>query len=478
MFMHYSIKVPQAEPAGLVEVFSPYDGKRVGSVESIDAKGAEQALMTVAAAFSDRKNWLPAYERIAILERVARTMAARSEDLIALAVAEGGKPYVDTQVELNRAIDSIKICIECLRTERGTEVPMQLNPASMHRLAFTHRQPIGPVVAISAFNHPINLIVHQVGPAIATGCPIIIKPARETPLTAFALAEIIHQSGLPVEWCQPVLVEEVEVAEQLACDERVAFLSFIGSAETGWKLRSKLAPGTRAALEHGGVAPVIIAEDADLDKILPLVIKGGFYHAGQVCISVQRVFAHRSIAEKVAAELARLAEQLKVGDPEDPDTEVGPLIRSREVDRIDSWIQEAVSENAVLKTGGRRLSSSLYQPTVLFNPSKSSKVSQLEIFGPVICVYDYEKIDEAIEQANALPYAFQAAIATQSIDTALYVYKHLEASAVLINDHTAFRVDWMPFAGLHRSGYGIGGIPYTFRDMQIEKMAVFHSSSL
>lgn len=476
--MHYSIKVPHAEPAGLIQVFSPYDGHLVGSVETIDTTGADQALANMDAVFRDRKNWLPAHVRIAILERVAHTMMVRSEDLIALAVTEGGKPYKDTQIELARAIDSIKICIECIRNERGTEIPMQLNPASMQRLAFTHKEPIGPVVAVSAFNHPINLIIHQVGPAIAAGCPIIIKPARETPLSAFALVEIFHQSGLPVEWCQPVIVDDIHVAEQLVTDPRVAFFSFIGSAETGWSLRSKLAAGTRVALEHGGVAPVIIAEDADLEKMLPLLVKGGFYHAGQVCISVQRIFAHRSVAEKVATKLARLAEQLKVGDPWDPATDVGPLIRSREVDRIGSWIDEAVSENAVVKAGGKRISSALYQPTVLFNPSKSSKVSRLEIFGPVVCVYAYENLDEAIQQANALPYAFQAAVATQSIDTALYAYKHLAASAVMINDHTAFRVDWMPFAGLRQSGYGTGGIPYTFRDMQIEKMVVFHSSSL
>ncbi len=476
--MHYQIKVPDAEPAGMIEVFSPYDGKQVGSVETIDARGAEQALKNMDATFRDRRNWLPAHERIAILERVAQIMPERAEQLISVAVAEGGKPYADSKVELNRAIDGIKICIDCIHSARGTEIPMQLNPASMNRLAFTHHEPIGPVVAVSAFNHPVNLIVHQIGPAIAAGCPIIIKPAKETPLSAFALADIFYEAGLPEAWCQPVMVADIDVAEQLVTDQRVAFFSFIGSAGVGWMLRSKLAPGTRYALEHGGVAPVIIAEDANLDWILPLLTKGGFYHAGQVCVSVQRIFAHRSIAEKVASELARMAESLKVGDPADTATDVGPLIRCRDVDRIDSWINEAVVESATLMTGGKRLSSSLYQPTILFNPSKSSKVSQQEIFGPVICVYDYEHIDEAIAQANALPYAFQAAVATQTIDTALYAYKHLAASTLMINDHTAFRVDWMPFAGLRQSGYGTGGIPYTFRDMQIEKMAVIHSKAL
>ena len=476
--MHYSIKIPNAKASGIVEVFSPYDGEPVGSIECIDAEGVEIALKNMVEVFRDRNNRLPAHERIAILERVALTMQACSEQLIAVAIAEGGKPYPDTKIELLRAIDSLKICIECLRSERGTEIPMQLNPASMNRLAFTHKEPIGPVVAVSAFNHPLNLIVHQVGPAVAAGCPIIIKPARETPLSAFALVEIFHQAGLPVAWCQPVMIDDNRVAEKLVTDKHVAFFSFIGSAEVGWALRSKLAPGTRCSLEHGGVAPVIIAEDADLNKILPLMAKGGFYHAGQVCVSVQRIYAHQSIAYKVASELALLAEQMTVGDPADAGTEIGPLIRHREVDRVESWVNEATSENAELITGGKRLSASQYQPTVLFNPSANSKVSQQEIFGPVICVYTYDNIDQAIEQANALPYAFQAAIATQNIDTALYAFKHLAASTVMINDHTAFRVDWMPFAGLRESGYGTGGIPYTFRDMQIEKMAVIHSSVL
>ena len=476
--MHYQLHVPNAHPAGIAQVFSPYDGNCVGSVETIDSAGAEHALKNMTAVFRDRKRWLPAHERIGILERAALLMQERDEQLIRLAVAEGGKPYLDTRVELIRAIDGIKSCIDCIRTERGSEIPMQLNPASMNRLAFTHREPIGPVVAVSAFNHPLNLIVHQVGPAIASGCPVIIKPARETPLSAFALAGIFHEAGLPKAWCQPVVVEDTAVAEQLATDRRVAFFSFIGSAGIGWMLRSKLAPGTRCALEHGGVAPVIIAADADLDKMLPLLAKGGFYHAGQVCVSVQRVYAHRSIAQVVSERLAALAENMIVGNPASDKTDVGPLIRHSEVDRVEAWVNEALQEKVTLMTGGKRLSEALYAPTVLFNPPEHSKVSQREVFGPVICVYDFDTIDEAINRANALPYAFQAAIATQNIDTALYAYKQLSASTVLINDHTAFRVDWMPFAGLRESGYGTGGIPYTYRDMCIEKMAVFHSLAI
>ena len=476
--MHCQIKVPGAEPAGTLEIFSPYDGQSVGTIETLDAKGAELAIDTMDRLFGDRQKRLPAHERIAILERAAVLMEERSGPLIATAIAEGGKPYLDTKIELLRAIDGIKNCIECIRTSRGSEIPMQINPASIQRLAFTHREPIGPVVAVSAFNHPLNLIVHQIGPAIAAGCPVVIKPAKETPLSAFNLVEIFHQAGLPEAWCQLVVEEKTAVAEQLVTDRRVAFFSFIGSAKVGWMLRSKLASGTRCALEHGGAAPVIICEDAELDQALPLLTKGGFYHAGQVCVSVQRVFVHESIATQVTKRMAELAENLTVGDPAREATDVGPLIRHREVNRISTWVNEAIQEKAKLITGGEKLSNSLFQPTILSNPASNSKVSQQEIFGPVVCLYPYDKLDDAIKQANALPYSFQASIMTQNINSALYAYKHLSASAVMINDHSAFRVDWMPFAGLRESGYGTGGIPFTFADMQIEKMAVIRSTML
>ena len=355
---------------------------------------------------------------------------------------------------------------------------MGINSASAGRLAMTHREPIGVVVAVSAFNHPLNLIVHQVGPAIAAGCPVIVKPAEDTPLSCFRFVQLLYEAGLPEAWCQALVVADLDVASQLVTDTRVGFFSFIGSARVGWMLRSKLAPGTRCALEHGGAAPVIVHADADLDDALPLLAKGGFYHAGQVCVSVQRIYAHASIARDVAKRLATLAEQLVIGDPTLAETEVGPLIRHAEVERVDEWVQEAVTAGAQLLCGGKRLSDSCYAPTVLFNPPDDVRVSQQEIFGPVICVYDFEDVDQAVARANALPFAFQAAVFTGNIDAALNGYRRLDASAVMVNDHTAFRVDWMPFAGLRQSGLGTGGIPYTFEDMQVEKLLVMRSPAL
>jgi acyl-CoA reductase-like NAD-dependent aldehyde dehydrogenase len=241
-------------------------------------------------------------------------------------------------------------------------------------------------------------------------------------------------------------------------------------------LRAKLAPGTRCALEHGGVAPVILAEPYDHDATLRSVAKGGFYHAGQVCVSVQRVFVPTARARTFALALAALADKLIVGAPEDAATEVGPLIRPAEVERVAAWVDDAVAEGAELLCGGKAISETCYAPTVLLNPAVDSSVSTMEVFGPVVCVFSYENVADAVHQANALPVAFQSAVYCQNLDTAMHLSRQLDASAVMINDHSAFRDDVMPFAGLRQSGLGVGGIPHTIDDMQIEKLTVIKSA--
>lgn len=477
MLNHYALMVPGAGPTGLTrEVLAPFDGQPIATVELADAPVVERALATAYALHRDRDAWLPPARRIAILQRAAELMAERAELLALEAAREGGKPLIDSRVEVARAIDGVRQCAELLRSEAGRVVPMNVNAASAGRIAFTQREPIGVVVAVSAFNHPLNLIVHQVAPALAAGCPFIVKPAPDTPLSCFRFVAILREAGLPEDWGQALLTADNAIATALVTDPRVAFFSFIGSAAVGWRLRSQLAPGTRCALEHGGVAPAIVAADADLDSALPKLAKGGFYHAGQVCVSVQRVFAHRSIVDAVATGLARLAAALRVGDPTSAETEVGPLIRPGELARVDEWVREAVDAGARLVCGGERWSASCYAPTVLLEPPAHCQVSTQEVFGPVVCVYAYDELDEAIGRANALPYAFQGAVFTRSLETAMRAYARLDASAVMVNDHTAFRVDWMPFAGLRQSGLGVGGIPYTSHDLQLEKMLVCGTS--
>ncbi len=479
MTNHFPLMIPGVSTNdGSLEIFAPFDRSLIATTDTADAAAVEKALATADSLFRDRKGWLTVPKRIEILERTAEIMQQRFDDLVIEAAREGGKPLNDSKVEVTRAIDGIKLCVETLRTEAGEEIPMGLNAASMGRMAFTRSEPIGVVVAVSAFNHPLNLIVHQVAPAIATGCPVIVKPAEDTPISCFRFVEILREAGLPDEWCQALTVKDLNVATKLVTDDRVGFFSFIGSARVGWMLRSQLAPGTRCALEHGGAAPVIVAEDADLEDGIPLMAKGGFYHAGQVCVSVQRIFAHTSLAEKVADSLVAEAEKMTVGDPLLAETDIGPLIRPNEVDRVHEWVTEAVQAGAKLLCGGEKLSDTCYAPTVLVDPPEHVRVSSAEIFGPVVCVYSYSNIDDAIDRANSLPVAFQASVFTKNLDTALEAYSRLDASAVMVNDHTAFRVDWMPFAGLKQSGLGVGGIPHTMHDMQIKKMMVIRSAKL
>lgn len=460
------------------EVAAPWDRGVIGTVDCIDAGQADRVLATAAAVYRDKSRWLPPPQRIEVLQKTAALMAERSEELAVEAAREGGKPLADSQVEVARAIDGMHSCVEALRTEAGREIPMNLNAASAGHMAFTRKYPIGVVLGFSAFNHPLNLIVHQVGPAIAAGCPAIIKPALNTPLSCLRFVEMLRQAGLPEDYVQAVNIRDHDISTRMVRDERVAFFSFIGSGKVGWQLRSELAPGARCALEHGGIAPVIVAADADIDDALPLLAKGGFYHAGQVCVSVQRVYADAALAARVAEGLAAAGDAMPVGDPTRPETAVGPLIRPAEVDRVEAWVDEAVAGGAELVTGGKRLSDTAYAPTVLLNPPDDARVSAHEVFGPVICVYACDGVDAGIARANAGPYAFQAAVFSRSLDTALHCYHQLEAATVMINNHTAFRVDWMPFAGLKQSGHGVGGIPYTFEDMQVDKLMVVRSPAL
>lgn len=476
----HSIVAGDLRPAKpkISSVCTPYDGSKLTDVELADESIVRHALEHAAKLFSRRDAWISKAERIAILRRAADLIASRGEALALEASHEGGKPLVDSRIELERCVESFHICAEALRTQAGSTVPMGLNAASANRVAFVRHEPLGPVLAFSAFNHPLNLIAHQVGPAIAAGCPVIVKPAEVTPISCYRLVRILHEAGLPDGWCQMILPESRELSGKMVEDSRIALFSFIGSARVGWMLRSRLAAGVRCVLEHGGAAPVIVAEDADLEGLLPGLIRGAFYHAGQVCVSVQRIYAHESIAEELARKMAERASRLKVGDPANEDTDVGPLIRQREVDRVTSWVDEAHKSGAEILIGGRSLEHQSYAPTVLFDPPDAARVSHQEIFGPVACIYPYRKLEDALVRANALPLAFQASVYTRDLDRAMHVSERLNASAVMVNDHTAFRVDWMPFAGLKHSGLGTGGIPYTLHDMQVQKMTVIHSTGV
>ena len=455
-----------------LKVHSPYDGHLIKEI-ALDDESRIQEALAIAHRLEQSKP-IPAHERISILNKTADLVETRAEEYARQSAEEGGKPLIDSRIELARAVQGIRDAANSLGQITGHEIPMNLTASSMNRMAFTTREPIGIVAAISAFNHPFNLIVHQVIPGVAVGCPIIVKPASTTPLSCLNLVNCLYEAGLPKEWAQ-VIICKGALAEKIVTDPRVSFLTFIGSGKVGWNLRSKLAEGTRCALEHGGAAPVIVEPDADMDDTIPLLAKGGFYHAGQVCVSVQRVFVHEDIVESFSNKLVSIAKQLVVGDPTDDKTEVGPLIQDKEVDRIHSWVEEAKKAGGKILTGGNKIGNTCYEPTVILNPPYDINVSQCEIFGPVINIYSYKNRDEAIKLANNIPFSFQAAVFTKDINAALASAKDLNAAAVMINDHTAFRVDWMPFAGRKASGLGVGGIQHSMMEMTEEKLIVFRS---
>ena len=457
-----------------LKVTAPYDGHLIKELPLTSWAEAETMLADAHSLFLDRSRWLPKFERIRILRNFRQLLSDSVEPLARQAAEEGGKPLVDSIIEVNRAVNGVDVAIQELGHLRGMEIPMELNAASKNHMAYTLLEPGGVVLAISAFNHPVNLIIHQVIPAVATGCPVIVKPAAATPLSCFSVIDLLCKAGLPAEWCKAIVCDR-EVTNKIAADVRVRFLTFIGSAKVGWKLRNSLPPGADCALEHGGAAPVIVEPDADVDAILPGLVKGGYYHAGQVCVSVQRMFIHKKIVSAVKDKMVETVKKLKVGDPVDKTTEVGPLIKPGEVDRVDTWVKEAVSEGAELLCGGSKISDTCYEPTILLNPSLLSKCSAEEIFGPVVCLYEYENYRDAVELANKAPFNFQASIYTADLNTALDCVKRLKAKAVMVNEHTAFRVDWMPFGGAEMSGLGVGGIGYSMRDMCHEKLMVIKS---
>lgn len=455
------------------KVLGAFDQRELCELTYTTASQTETALARASEIYQDRTLWLGLPERISILERLADLVEQELEFLALGATREGGKPLLDSRVEMQRALSGIKQAAAVLPLV-GQEVPMGQNAASAGRMAFTYREPRGVVLAISAFNHPFNLLIHQVVTAIAAGCPVVIKPSLKTPLSCQRLIDLLSRAGLPEGYAQMLLMPNERVGP-LVSDSRISFLSYVGSSKVGWHLRSRLAAGATCMLEHGGVAPVIIDESADLSRAVPLLLKGGFYHAGQVCVSVQRVFVEKSRARQFAESLAEGARQLVVGDPTQKETQVGPLIQPAEVERVHAWVQEAQDKGAELVCGGQPLSETTYAPTVLLNPSDDCQLSQQEVFGPVVCVYEYEDLDVAIERANLEDYYFQAALFTNRLDRALEIGRRLHGMAVMVNDHTAFRVDWMPFGGHRHSGVGVGGIEQTIEEMTIERMLVFRS---
>jgi len=454
-------------------VRSPFD-QQVLATLPFDQEAAVEKCVEAAYRLSRKPQSWPKDKRVAFLKSVAAALSQDSEEFVKLIVQEGGKPLQDAKVESMRAVHCIEAAVAALYEWHGKEIPMGLSAATKERWAMTRREPRGLVLAISAFNHPLNLIVHQVIPALAVGCPVLIKPSLKTPLTGQRFHKLLVDCGLPAHWCQLLLIEDA-LTEKLAADPRLSVVSFIGSAAVGWKLKRQMAPGALAILEHGGTAPLIIEADADLDSAIPLIIKGGYYHAGQVCVSVQNVFVQRQLLEACRERLIAAIEKLRTGDPLDPLTDVGPLIQAEAADRVTQWMQQAIAGGGKLLCGGERLRPGCLRPILIENAPRNSSWYEDEIFGPGMGLYAYDHLNECVESINQSRFAFQAAIFTQNMAKALQFVQEIDASTVLINDHTAFRADWMPFGGRKESGQGMGGIQPSMMELSREKLVIMKS---
>jgi acyl-CoA reductase-like NAD-dependent aldehyde dehydrogenase len=409
---------------------------------------------------------LKPYERAKILKDVAQILKEKVEFLSQVIAAEGGKPLKDAKAEASRAIATLELCAEETQRLHGEVIPMERTAAGKDHISFTVRDPIGPVLAISAFNHPLNLIAHQVGTAIASGCAVVLKPASQTPVSAYFLQEAFEQAGLP-KGILKVLNTEVALVEKLVTSEEFGFVSFIGSAKVGWEMRKKIADGTRIALEHGGQAPAIVREDADLDVAIPALIKGAFYHAGQVCISTQGIFIHEKIYQNFVSRFTEAAKKLVVGSAMNEITDIGPLIRPTEVIRLQKWIKEAEGQGAKVILGNDVSGSSkqYLSATILTNVPRESSIMKDEAFGPVVCLNSYTDEEELLNFLNDKSYIFEAALFTKDVSRAMRIATELATMTIVINNHNAFRVDQMPFGGHKKSGLGMGGVKYAMEEL-------------
>jgi acyl-CoA reductase-like NAD-dependent aldehyde dehydrogenase len=450
-----------------IEVRSPYSGDLVGRVAKA---GAEETRRAIDAAERAMREPLPAHKRAEVLVRVAGQLGRRHDEVARLISDEAGKPMKAARVEAKRAMSTYTMAAVEARKLTGEMVPMDASQSGEGKLAFTLRRPVGVVGAISPFNFPLNLVAHKLAPALAAGCAVVLKPAAQTPLSALLLAELETEAGLPPGWVNVVVGPSAEIGDVLVEDERVRALTFTGSGAVGWELRER-APRKRVALELGNATPVIVAADADVDAAAQQVAANAFSFAGQSCISVQRVYVERPRYDEFLRRLLPRVEALKLGDPADEETDVGPVIDEDARDRVLEWIQEARTAGAEVLAGGD-LDGELIRPTVIANPPRDAKVSCEEVFGPVCTVTAVSSLDEALELANATRYGLQAGIFTAGLDTAMRAAQELEFGGVTVNEAPTFRADQMPYGGVKDSGNTREGPAYAVRELTEERIVV------
>jgi acyl-CoA reductase-like NAD-dependent aldehyde dehydrogenase len=454
----------------MIEVRSPFDGSVVGTVP--ESSPEDVAAATARAAGALAAGPIPPWRRAEILESAARQLAARTEEFARTIAAEAAKPLKTARVEAERAVSTFTFAAIEARTLVGDVVPLAGSAAGEDKMGFTLRVPIGVVGAISPFNFPLNLVAHKVAPAIAAGCPVVLKPASQTPLSAIALANLLHsECGLPEEWLQVVCGGGSTVGNALVDDDRVAYISFTGSAEVGWGIRQR-AYKKKVGLELGNNSPVVIEADGDWTGAAAKIGVAGFSHAGQSCISTQRVYVQRAVHDAFVDALVARVETLKVGDPMSDETDVSSLISEGDRERVAAWIEEAAQQGAIVRCGGK-VERSLLLPTVLSDVTQDMKVMREEVFGPVVAVAAYDDFDEALRMANDTRYGLQAAVFTSDLDKAMHAARTLDFGGVLVNEVPTWRADQQPYGGVRDSGNTREGPHYAVREMTETRLVVF-----
>jgi acyl-CoA reductase-like NAD-dependent aldehyde dehydrogenase len=449
------------------DVDSPYSGETVARVARAGAEHARKALDAAERAMSSP---LPAHERAAILDRVAALLQERHDEVAQTISAEAGKPMKAARVEAERAVSTYTMAAVEARRLAGEVVPMDASAAGVGKVAYTMRVPIGIVGAITPFNFPLNLVAHKVAPALAAGCAVVLKPAGHTPLSALLLGELETEAGLPPGWLNVLVGPSAEIGDVIVEDERVKLITFTGSSGVGWKIRER-AVKKRVNLELGNATPVVVEADADIEEAATKLAANAFSFAGQSCISVQRIYVKREAYDAFVSRFVPKVQALKVGDPGEEDTDVGPVIDEDARDRIVSWVEEAKSAGATVLAGGEVVGG-LLQPTVLADVTQEMKVSCQEVFGPLCTVSPYDSSEEAFELANATEYGLQAGIFTANLKTALAAAAALEFGGVTVNEAPTFRADQMPYGGVKESGNTKEGPHYAVREMTEERLVV------
>ncbi len=449
-------------------VTNKYTGQVATRVARADRGMVEQAIAAAAESFASTRK-MPAYARKAVLNHVVSRVEERHEELAVALCIEAGKPIRDARGEVTRLVDTFRIAAEESVRMRGEYDPLDISPRAEGCESIIRRFPIGSCSFITPFNFPMNLVAHKVAPAIAVGCPFVLKPASATPIGAIVLGEILAETDWP-KGAFSILPCASGDAEPMIVDERIRKLSFTGSPSVGWWMKSA-AGKKKVTLELGGNAPCIVDADADLDYAAERITIGAFYQSGQSCISVQRVIAHQDVYESLRDRLVQRAGALKAGDPREESTFLGPLISEDDARRVEAWVSEAVQAGATLLCGGRR-HGALYEATYLDNVDPTQKVSCQEVFGPVAVLERFANFKEAVRMANASDFGLQAGVFTRNIDHAWYAYHELDYGGVVINEMPSMRVDSMPYGGIKDSGFGREGVRFAMADMTEPKLLV------